>query len=144
MVVLPTPGPPVMTSTFDSRARRMAASWPDQLGNLVRQGVAERGVRDDQISVLAAVLQAPRCRSCAGRTTFSARNVGCNTCWSDSADVRAATNALFGSDIMAETLHASDIPWIALTTGASYRGPHDSLVNHLDNENLRTPVCLHE
>ena len=27
MVVLPTPGPPVMTSTFDERARRIAAFW---------------------------------------------------------------------------------------------------------------------
>ena len=27
MVVLPTPGPPVMTSTLDSRARRIAAIW---------------------------------------------------------------------------------------------------------------------
>ena len=27
IVVLPTPGPPVMTSTFDSNARRIAAIW---------------------------------------------------------------------------------------------------------------------
>ena len=27
MVVLPTPGPPVMTSTFDVSASRMAATW---------------------------------------------------------------------------------------------------------------------
>jgi hypothetical protein len=27
MVVLPTPGPPVMTSTFDNRASRIAATW---------------------------------------------------------------------------------------------------------------------
>jgi len=56
----------------------------------------------------------------------------------------SATNALFGSDIVAETLRALDIPWIALTPGASYRGLHDSLVNHLGNENPRMLVCLHE
>jgi thiamine pyrophosphate-dependent acetolactate synthase large subunit-like protein len=51
---------------------------------------------------------------------------------------------LFGSDIVAETLRALDIPWIALTPGASYRGLHDSLVNHLGNENPQMLVCLHE
>jgi thiamine pyrophosphate-dependent acetolactate synthase large subunit-like protein len=56
----------------------------------------------------------------------------------------SATNALFGSDIVAETLRALDIPWIALTPGASYRGLHDSLVNHLGNENPQMLVCLHE
>jgi thiamine pyrophosphate-dependent acetolactate synthase large subunit-like protein len=56
----------------------------------------------------------------------------------------SATNALFGSDIVAETLRALDIPWIALTPGASYRGLHDSLVNHLGNESPQMLVCLHE
>src|SRR6201985_2931001 len=58
--------------------------------------------------------------------------------------VSSATNALFGSDIVAETLRALDIPWIALTPGASYRGLHDSLVNHLGNESPQMLVCLHE
>jgi acetolactate synthase-1/2/3 large subunit len=58
--------------------------------------------------------------------------------------VPSATNALFGSDIVAETLRALDIPWIALTPGASYRGLHDSLVNHLGNESPRMLTCLHE
>jgi hypothetical protein len=31
-------------------------------------------------------------------------------------------NALFGSDVVAETLRALDIPFIALNPGASYRG----------------------
>jgi thiamine pyrophosphate-dependent acetolactate synthase large subunit-like protein len=56
----------------------------------------------------------------------------------------SATNALFGSDVVAETLRALDIPWIALTPGASYRGLHDSLVNHLGNVSPQMLVCLHE
>jgi thiamine pyrophosphate-dependent acetolactate synthase large subunit-like protein len=56
----------------------------------------------------------------------------------------SATNALFGSDIVADTLRALDIPWIALTPGASYRGLHDSLVNHLGNERPQMLICLHE
>jgi thiamine pyrophosphate-dependent acetolactate synthase large subunit-like protein len=56
----------------------------------------------------------------------------------------SGTNALFGSDIVAETLRALDIPWIALTPGASYRGLHDSLVNYLGNQNPQMLVCLHE
>ena len=31
----------------------------------------------------------------------------------------------FGSDVIAETLRALDIPYIALNPGASYRGLHD-------------------
>ncbi len=33
--------------------------------------------------------------------------------------------AAFGSDVVAETLRALDIPYIALNPGASYRGLHD-------------------
>ena len=52
--------------------------------------------------------------------------------------------AVFGSDIIAETLQALDIPYIALNPGASYRGLHDSIVNYLGNENPRMLLCLHE
>jgi thiamine pyrophosphate-dependent acetolactate synthase large subunit-like protein len=52
--------------------------------------------------------------------------------------------AAFGSDVVAETLRALDIPYIALNPGASFRGLHDSLVNHLGNERPQMLVCLHE
>ncbi|MGC1589503.1 MAG: hypothetical protein WA770_05230, partial [Pseudolabrys sp.] len=43
--------------------------------------------------------------------------------------VPAGVNAAgFGSDVVADTLRATDIPYIALNPGASYRGLHDSLV----------------
>src|SRR5690348_3770952 len=51
---------------------------------------------------------------------------------------------MFGSDIIAETLQALDLPYIALNPGASYRGLHDSLVNHLGNRAPQMLVCLHE
>jgi thiamine pyrophosphate-dependent acetolactate synthase large subunit-like protein len=41
-------------------------------------------------------------------------------------------------------LRALDIPFIALNPGSSYRGLHDSIVNHLGNERPRMLVCLHE
>src|SRR5690349_25074658 len=53
-------------------------------------------------------------------------------------------NALFGSDVVAETLRALEIPFIALNPGASYRGLHDSLVNHLGNVQPQMLLCLHE
>ena len=53
-------------------------------------------------------------------------------------------NALFGSDAVAEALRALDIPYIALNPGASYRGLHDSLVNHLGNTRPQMLLCLHE
>jgi thiamine pyrophosphate-dependent acetolactate synthase large subunit-like protein len=52
--------------------------------------------------------------------------------------------ALFGSDVIAETLQALDLPYIALNPGASYRGLHDSLVNHLGNRAPQMLLCLHE
>ena len=56
-----------------------------------------------------------------------------------------STNApQFGSDVVAETLSALDIPYIALNPGASYRGLHDSIVNFLGNEQPQMILCLHE
>src|ERR1700733_12292117 len=56
-----------------------------------------------------------------------------------------STNApAFGSDVVAETLRALDIPYIALNPGASYRGLHDSIVNYLGNETPQMLLCLHE
>ncbi|HET6197221.1 MAG TPA: thiamine pyrophosphate-binding protein, partial [Acetobacteraceae bacterium] len=53
-------------------------------------------------------------------------------------------NALFGSDVVAETMRALEVPYIALNPGASYRGLHDSLVNHLGNVQPQMLLCLHE
>ena len=50
----------------------------------------------------------------------------------------------FGSDIIADALRSLDIPYIALTPGASYRGLHDSIVNYLGNSSPQMLLCLHE
>jgi thiamine pyrophosphate-dependent acetolactate synthase large subunit-like protein len=50
----------------------------------------------------------------------------------------------WGSDIAAQMLRRFGIPFISLNPGASYRGFHDSLVNHLGNETPGIIVCLHE
>src|SRR5882724_4787843 len=50
----------------------------------------------------------------------------------------------WGSDIAAQLLRRFGIPYISLNPGASYRGLHDSLVNHLGNETPGIIVCLHE
>jgi thiamine pyrophosphate-dependent acetolactate synthase large subunit-like protein len=50
----------------------------------------------------------------------------------------------FGSDVVAETLRALDIPYIAVTPGASYRGLHDSIVNYLGNTTPQMLLCVHE
>ena len=56
-----------------------------------------------------------------------------------------STNApAFGSDVVAETLSALEIPYISLNPGASYRGLHDSIVNFLGNERPQMLLCLHE
>ena len=40
----------------------------------------------------------------------------------------------WGSDAIAEAMRALDVPYVALNPGASYRGLHDSIVNHLGND----------
>ena len=59
--------------------------------------------------------------------------------------VPAGVNAPgFGSDVVADALRATGIPYIALNPGASYRGLHDSLVNYLGNAAPQMLLCLHE
>jgi thiamine pyrophosphate-dependent acetolactate synthase large subunit-like protein len=55
-----------------------------------------------------------------------------------------SNTAGWGSDVVAETLRALEIPYIALNPGASYRGLHDSIVNYLGNETPQMLLCLHE
>ena len=50
----------------------------------------------------------------------------------------------YGSDAIALMLRSLDIPYVALNPGASFRGLHDSLVNHLGNERPQMLLCLHE
>src|SRR5205085_2157006 len=50
----------------------------------------------------------------------------------------------WGSDAVALMLREIDIPYVALNPGASYRGLHDSLVNHLGNTQPQMLLCLHE
>jgi thiamine pyrophosphate-dependent acetolactate synthase large subunit-like protein len=52
--------------------------------------------------------------------------------------------AAWGSDALAEVVRALGVPFLALNPGASYRGLHDSIVNHLGNEAPGILLCLHE
>lgn len=52
--------------------------------------------------------------------------------------------AAFGSDAIAETIRDLGVEYVALNPGASFRGLHDSLVNHLGNEGPSMLLCLHE
>lgn len=55
-----------------------------------------------------------------------------------------ASQELWGSDSIAEMLRALQIPYVLLNPGSSFRGIHDSLVNHLGNEHPQMLVVLHE
>ena len=50
----------------------------------------------------------------------------------------------WGSDRIADLLRELDIPYLILNPGSSYRGLHDSLVNHLGNRQPQMIVVLHE
>ena len=63
---------------------------------------------------------------------------------SSKANAAVESTPRFGSDCIAEMLRALDIPYIALTPGASFRGLHDSLVNYLGNERPELLLCIHE
>ncbi len=56
----------------------------------------------------------------------------------------SADNSIWGSDVIADTLRALDIQYVALNPGASFRGLHDSLVNRLGNRAPQMLLCLHE
>ena len=48
------------------------------------------------------------------------------------------------SDAIADMLRALEIPYVLLNPGASFRGLHDSIVNHLGNEKPQMILVLHE
>ena len=50
----------------------------------------------------------------------------------------------WGSDLIAETIRALGFKHVALNPGSSFRGLHDSLVNHLGNRDPQMMLCLHE
>ncbi len=60
------------------------------------------------------------------------------------AGATTQTTMAWGSDAIAELLRTLDIPYIALTPGASFRGLHDSLVNYLGNTRPELLLCIHE
>jgi thiamine pyrophosphate-dependent acetolactate synthase large subunit-like protein len=59
---------------------------------------------------------------------------------------QAPVNApgIWGSDVIADMLRTLDLPYVALNPGASFRGLHDSIVNHLGNAAPQMLLCLHE
>jgi thiamine pyrophosphate-dependent acetolactate synthase large subunit-like protein len=58
--------------------------------------------------------------------------------------VLSPEGGVWGSDVMAAMLRALGYRHIALNPGASFRGLHDSLVNHLGNREPQMLLCLHE
>lgn len=50
----------------------------------------------------------------------------------------------YGSDGIADMLRRLGMPFVALNPGSSFRGLHDSLVNHLGNRDPQMLLCLHE
>src|SRR6185312_17101116 len=56
----------------------------------------------------------------------------------------APATTRWGSDLIADMLRALDIEFVALCPGASFRGLHDSLVNHLGNRRPELLLAVHE
>ncbi len=52
--------------------------------------------------------------------------------------------AAWGSDYLAEMMRLLGLEYVTLVPGASFRGLHDSLVNHLGNNNPSMLLTLHE
>jgi thiamine pyrophosphate-dependent acetolactate synthase large subunit-like protein len=50
----------------------------------------------------------------------------------------------WGSDLLADVLLRTGVPYVALNPGVSFRGLHDSLVNHSGEGVPRLLMCLHE
>jgi acetolactate synthase-1/2/3 large subunit len=54
------------------------------------------------------------------------------------------TPAEWGSDVVVDLLRAMDVPYLPMNPGSSFRGLHDSLVNHGGNADPQLLLCLHE
>jgi acetolactate synthase I/II/III large subunit len=59
-------------------------------------------------------------------------------------DVSTARPVAWGSDYIAKLLRHIDLEYVALNPGASFRGLHDSLVNHLGDKSPQMLTVLHE
>lgn len=55
-----------------------------------------------------------------------------------------ADSGVWGSDGVADLLRALGLPYVLVNPGASFRGLHDSLVNHLSNQQPQMLIVLHE
>ena len=62
----------------------------------------------------------------------------------DRIEGRPDETVAWGSDVAAQMLRRFGIRYVSLNPGASYRGLHDSIVNHLGNERPGILLCLHE
>lgn len=62
----------------------------------------------------------------------------------DGSDAPDPGSVRWGSDIIADLLRQLSIPYVTLNPGASFRGLHDSIVNHLGNDQPEMLLCLHE
>jgi thiamine pyrophosphate-dependent acetolactate synthase large subunit-like protein len=62
----------------------------------------------------------------------------------DKPDGKVDEKVGWGSDVAAQMLRRFGFPYVSLNPGASYRGLHDSLVNHLGNADPSMLLCLHE
>lgn len=51
---------------------------------------------------------------------------------------------VWGSDAIADAIAALDIPYIAINSGSSFRGIHDSLVGRKGNRAPQLLLCIHE
>ena len=51
---------------------------------------------------------------------------------------------VWGSDLIADAIRSLGFKYVTLNPGSSFRGLHDSLVNHLGNRDPEMVLCLHE
>ena len=62
----------------------------------------------------------------------------------DRPEGKVDTKVGFGSDVAAQMLRRFGYKYVSLNPGASYRGLHDSIVNHIGNVDPSMLLCLHE
>jgi len=53
-------------------------------------------------------------------------------------------DVIWGSDVIADVMRALNYDFVAVCPGSSFRGLHESIVNHLENKTPEMLLCLHE
>ncbi len=80
----------------------------------------------------------------AGSSSAGSSSAGSSSAVERPEDVTSPSPAAWGSDAVVDVLRDLGVEYLPMNPGSSFRGLHDSLVNHGGNADPQLLLCLHE